>query len=623
MKKILFLFPSKETAAYARKELKGSFPEVIIDSCAPQESLRVVAEHKVQGVGIVCARGGISHVLREAKADVALVGIPITAFEIIKAINKAKIHGKNIAVIAHAQMVIGIEFLASSIGGEVRQYSVTYNQNYESAVLQAVEDGAEVVIGGVLACRAAAAHSIPFSLIEFGKEGLLQAGKEARQIRDAVEAETAKRRLLTTVIESSHDGIISVDAERKITEVNKTAEKLLRKDRAALLGKDVATIVPGLPFSRGTPKCLHAKQSIVEARGDKVVCDVEPIRYGEKYYGAVLTLKKTSNIQKMEALIRQELYARGHVAKFRFADVVGESCEMREAVAMAKDYAETNSSVLILGETGTGKEVFAQSIHNAGSRANGPFVAINCAAIPMHLLESELFGYVGGAFTGANKEGKPGLLEVAHGGTIFLDEMAEMDYANQGRLLRFYQERSVVRLGSYKVVPVDVRVIVATNKNLEEMLERNTFRDDLYYRLNVLRLELPPLRFRKGDIILYARAFLQQFADEAGKNLRLSLDAEAALEEYSWPGNIRECRNIIERAVARKKSGTITGDDLRSILAPSLRFSKSVPTRQIRQKQEIVQALGEADGNCGEAAKLLGVNRSTLYRRMKKYGVAY
>ncbi|MCC8195079.1 MAG: sigma 54-interacting transcriptional regulator, partial [Deltaproteobacteria bacterium] len=366
-----------------------------------------------------------------------------------------------------------------------------------------------------------------------------------------------------------------------------------------------------------------ARQTIITLNKTKVVCEVEPIQLNGKNFGAVFRLRNTSSIQEMEAMIRQELYARGHVARFRFSDIIGESAEIRESIAMAEDYAGTNSSVLILGETGTGKEVFAQSIHNASSRSKGPFVAINCAAIPTQLLESELFGYVGGAFTGASKEGKPGLLEVAHGGTIFLDEMAEMDYANQGRLLRFHQERSVVRLGSHKVIPVDVRVIVATNKNLEDLVENHVFRDDLYYRLNVLRLELPPLRCRKGDVPLFAGHFLRQFAEESGKDLRMAPDAEKLLAQYDWPGNVRECRNIMERVVARLKSGTVTGAILHPILFPSRRFAKPVPTRVNRQKEEIARALEKASGNYGEAAELLGVNRSTLYRRMKKYGITY
>lgn len=623
MTNILFLFPSEGTAEYAREVLSVPFPDVLIDHCPPNDSARVVTDYMKQNVGIVCARGGISHVLREAGVDVALVGIPITAFEIIKAINRAKIHGKNIAVIAHAQMVVGIDFLAASIGGNVQQYSVTYSQDYEKDVLQAVKNGAEVIVGGVLASGAAKKHGIPYSLIEFGQEGLLQAAKESMQIREALEIESAKRQLLGIIIDGSPDGIITVDAHRKITEVNRTAERLLRKEKLTLVGKDVSTVIPKLSLPKSGLKNISTRQPIITLNKNKFVCEVEPIQLNDKNFGAVFRLNNTNSIQKMEAMIRQELYARGHVAKFRFGDIIGESAEIRESIEMARDYAETNSSVLILGETGTGKEVFAQSIHNASARSKGPFVAINCAAIPTHLLESELFGYVGGAFTGASKEGKPGLLEIAHGGTIFLDEMAEMDYANQGRLLRFHQERAVVRLGSHKVIPVDVRVIVATNKNLEEMVEKNAFRDDLYYRLNVLRLELPPLRYRKGDVPLHARNFLQEFATEAGRSLRMSHDAEMLLDEYTWPGNVRECRNIMERAVARVKSGTITAAILRPILFPSQRFAKPVPTRVNRQKQEIAEALEKTAGNYGETAKLLGINRSTLYRRMKKYGITY
>ncbi len=621
MKKILFLFPSKETAEKARDVLMEHAEKCIIDYCTPQDAPQMTQDYISQGINIVCARGGTMYMLEKLDKAITRVHIPITLFEVIKALNAAKAYGKNIAVIAHEQMAVGIDFLASSIGEEIKHYKAKYNQDYEKTVLLAVKEGATVIIGGVLACQAAQRHNIPYSLITFGEEGLLQALKEATQIRDAVEIETAKRRLLETLIESSSEGIVAIDSALCITHVNEAAEKLLQASRIALLGQTISKVLPSLPFVSQHPFIIEAQQPIVTLYKDKVICDISPIEHNNKQYGAVIRLQKISNIQEKEGLIRQELYVRGHVAKFHFADVIGKSKNITDTIHIAQDYADTTSNVLILGETGTGKEVFAQSIHNAGPRAKGPFVAINCAAIPTHLLESELFGYVSGAFTGASKEGKMGLLEVAHNGTIFLDEIAELDYINQGRLLRFCQERSVVRLGSHKVVPVNVRIIVATNKNLEELIEKKAFRDDLYYRLNVLRLELPPLRDRVGDVPLYIHYFLEQFANESKKTLTLSMGALRLLHEYSWPGNVRECLNMVERMVARFKSGTVTSAMLASILPSTPHIGHAIPSRSQRQKEELVQALQEAMGNYSKAAELLHVNRSTLYRRMKKYDI--
>jgi transcriptional regulator with PAS, ATPase and Fis domain len=244
--------------------------------------------------------------------------------------------------------------------------------------------------------------------------------------------------------------------------------------------------------------------------------------------------------------------------------------------------------------------------------------------LPAQILESELFGYVGGAFTGASKEGKPGLFEVAHGGTIFLDEVTEMDYANQGRLLRVLQEKAVVRLGSYKVIPVDVRVIAATNKDLELLVQQNAFRIDLFYRLNVLRLDIPPLRDRKVDIPLYAECFLQEFSRSSGKTFKLTSDAIQCLQAYSWPGNIRELRNLMERLAVICKSDVITDMLLHEILRPKVMSGGPVQSaKEKRLTQEIIQALAEAGGNYTLAAKALGVNRSTLWRRMQRLKIEY
>ncbi len=621
MKRILFLFPSLDTAEEARNILTKYNSQCIIDHCLPHEAPEVAQRYATQGIDIICARGGIMHLLENFDKNIIKVYIPITAFEIIKAIHIAKAYGKKIAVIAHEQMVIGIDFLASSMGESVKHYVMKYNQNYEHTVQKAIKDGSSVIMGGVLACQAAQKYNIPSSLITFGEEGLLQALKEATQIRDALEVETVKRQFLETLIESSNDGIIAIDSMARITHVNNRAERLLRLTKDKLLHENIVKIIPKLRFSNKARTEIAPQQPIITLFKNKMLCDISPIEHEKKQYGAIIRLQKTSSIQEKEGLIRQELYTRGHVAKFRFSDIIGNSKNIHEAVHIAKDYAETVSNVLILGETGTGKEVFAQSIHNASPRAHGPFVAINCAAIPTHLLESELFGYVGGAFTGANKEGKAGLLEVAHNGTIFLDEMAELDYINQGRLLRFCQERAVVRLGSHKVVPVNVRIIVATNKNLEELITKNSFRDDLYYRLNVLRLELPPLRSRTGDVPHYVKYFLQQFMQNSPHTLQLSAGALRLLHEYSWPGNVRECLNMVERIVARFKSGTVSSEMMQSLFPTSSRFEKAIPSRSQRQKDTMLQALEDSHGNYSKAAELLNINRSTLYRRMKKYGL--
>lgn len=622
MFKILFLIPDKDLIPYAKEILAPNYPNIKVILVNPRTAVSLVQKHVARGTEIVAARPVTATVIRQANLGVNVVNIPITSFDIIRAITEAKMQGKKIAVVAHAAMVLGIDFLAEELGVNIERYVTKCGQNYEEPILEAVNNGAEVILGGVLAVTASKRHNIPCSLLKIGSESILQAAQEAVQIQTALENESAKRGFLNTILDYTNQGIITVDKNHKITAFNPVAQKLTKINKTNALGHSIKQILPQFVLNQTAVKKENTPHSIVEVNGNKVMYNSVPIIINNKSFGAVITIHEIQGIQQMEAMIRKEIYARGHVAKFHFENIIGQSPAIIKTIETAKDFSATNSSVLILGETGTGKEVFAQSIHNESSRAKGPFVAINCASLPAQLLESELFGYVGGAFTGANKEGKPGLFEVAHGGTIFLDELAEMDYVNQGRLLRVLQEKSVVRLGSYKVIPVDVRIIAATNKNLEDLVMEHKFRDDLYYRLNVLRLELPPLRARKQDIRLYTETFLEEFAANTGKPFKLTHDALQLLAKYPWPGNIRECRNLIERITATAKSSIING----SLLSGMLKQKQPIPSRTPKEKrliEEIIKALNDAHGNYTVAAEILGINRTTLYRRMQRFDIEY
>ena len=480
-----------------------------------------------------------------------------------------------------------------------------------------------LLLGGITVVKTAERLGIPCAFIKIGSESLLQAAREATQIQEALEMETANRGFWSTMLDYSYEGIVTVDKDHRITAFSPLAQKLTNIDKTTALGQTVEKIFPQLQLDKVVDKRIEDLHRIISVGKANIICNKIPIIVSNRSHGAVATFQDVGKIQEMEAKIRQQIFARGHTAKFHFKDILGKSSAIRESIETAKDFAATHSSILILGETGTGKEVFAQSIHNASQRSKGPFVALNCAALPAQILESELFGYVGGAFTGANREGKPGLFEVAHGGTIFLDEIAEMDYLNQGRLLRFIQEKTVVRLGSNKVIPVDVRIIAATNKDLEILMHEKKFRDDLYFRLNVLNLTLLALRDRKEDIQLYAQNFLDEFVAESSKQFKLTPDAVQYLESYSWPGNIREVKNIMERITASSKSDVIDAHVLATLLQREKKHEPSRPYKETRLVQEILQALDNAHGNYAVAAKLLGINRTTLWRRMQRLNIEY
>jgi len=365
--------------------------------------------------------------------------------------------------------------------------------------------------------------------------------------------------------------------------------------------------------------------------------------------GFVMILRSIERVQK---LVHRMTGAR---ARLTFANVIGESPALREALRLAKLASNSNSTVLLHGETGTGKEIFVQSIHNSSARADGPFVAINCAAIPRELINTELFGYEGGSFTGADRQGRPGKFEQAHGGTLFLDEIGDMPLDLQTTLLRAIETRTIVRIGGHRVIPADVRIIVATHKDLREEARRGNFRSDLYYRLNVLTINIPSLRERADDLPLLVQHFLQRQSRNLGRSFTITPEAMAALRRYNWPGNVRELENMLERVTYLMPKATITVDDLPIDIQQTMERNQPTGTgdtdshsqtqegqQRLLQRapltavdksgalkehsmnaemQAIVQAWQASNGHVTRAAALLGISRTTMWRKMVKYGL--
>ncbi len=620
MGKIAFLVPHAPMVPFI-KDILTAHEQIHVEYCQRYDMIHNSAAKLIeQGYEIIIARAGTADQIKNSGLNVTVVELPVTSFDIIRAINAAKAYGCNIAIVAYSSMVKGIDCLTPILGSSFKQY-LTENDDSEigNMVLQAARDGADVVVGGGLFCHAAQEYGLPAIFIESGKESILQALEEALRIEQVMEAEKIKRSLFAAVLDYVHDGIITVDCQSKITSINMRAQQLFNISPQQAVGQKISKIWPNLSLSELIRTRQEEVSTILQVKDLKILCNKVPIIVNGKLNGALVTFQEISKIQQTEAHIRKEIYNKGHVAKKTFADVWGKSSCTTRAVGLAKEFSATNSNILIVGETGTGKEVFAQSIHNHSPRRTGPFVAVNCAALPAQLLESELFGYVSGAFTGANKEGKPGLFELAHGGTIFLDEIAEMDYVNQSRLLRVLQERSVMRLGSDRVIDVDTRVVSATNKDLKELVQNRNFREDLFFRLNVLKLELPPLRERHQDIRMMAETFLSKHTSSLRK---IAFDAPSirALESYSWPGNIRELQNTIERLMAFCQTETVHASDIEAVLEKwdASPVKTSFYDEEIK---EITDALAQARGVQTAAAKLLGIDRSTLWRKMRRLGI--
>lgn len=383
-------------------------------------------------------------------------------------------------------------------------------------------------------------------------EGLLQTDAIKSYFKNIVTNKYGVKKLMgitnrletqfSILLQGLEEGIIGVDSKGLVYFYNDSAEAIIGLKKIEVLGSYVRDLIPQLPFESVIKSAHSIKQKLVKINGCPISANVFPITNDNNLYGAAAIIKKFSDSEKEQHKLRSQLIGKGHIAKYIFEDIIGRSEKMNKVKEIAKRMAKSDSSILIRGETGTGKELFAQAIHNYSNRKEYQFVAVNCAALPQSLLESELFGYEEGAFTGARKGGKLGLFELAHMGTLFLDEIGEIDLALQARLLRVIQEREVMRIGGDRVINVDVRIIAATNRDLKELAQQGKFRKDLYFRLNVLPLNLIPLRDRKDDIIL----LMDRIKIELNKKFKLSAEVEKVFREHDWEGNVRELRNYIE-----------------------------------------------------------------------------
>lgn len=446
------------------------------------------------------------------------------------------------------------------------------------------------------------------------------------QLKEALNQVASSERHLKTIIDSVSEGIIAVDAETNITYLNKTAEYLLNSVVEPAIGRPIKQYLPDSPLPAVLQKRTAITGKEVNLAGGasdnagKLLCSAYPIMLGEQAVGAVQTFKDIRQVAR---------FARGllnNPEQITFDDIKGNSPALKNLIRQARIVAAGNSTVLLRGESGTGKELFARAICQASPFRDGPFQVINCSAIPETLLESELFGYEGGAFTGARKGGKPGKFELADGGTLFLDEIGDMPLSLQAKLLRVLESRKLERIGGVKEYTFNVRIIAATNRDLEKMVAQGQFREDLYYRLNVIPLFIPSLRERQEDVITLAEFFLEKYNFLLRKKISdISNEAKELLLDYHWPGNVRELENVIEYAVNFEQTSSIRKNSLPQwmIYKDKVSALSSRLKIQTREKElEIIRRMLEEMGSSLEAKKAiaarLGISLTTLYRKLKQ-----
>lgn len=579
----------------------------------------------------IIARGFSCRKLKTMYPQAPIIDLAISGYDIIRAVAECRsIYGSHkIAICGFYGKLYEATDLCRLLGCEIEIYPSGDYEELGSNIKDALANGCDAIIGGYSATAIARSQDIPSRLIRTGKDSVLQAVNEAIRTAKQIQAERIVSETYKTIIYSSKDGILYVNSQGIIRVRNRVVKAM--HNNIHLMSRPLRTTLPYLykPFSEVMNNGLEITGWIHTISRSNLTVSVAftPVVVNSEISGVVITLSDITQIQKLETQIRRTLNEKGLRARYSFTDIIHESSVIDSTIDTARKYAASDSNVIIVGETGTGKELFAQSIHNASSRKNGPFVAINCAALPENLLESELFGYVEGAFTGTVKGGKMGLFEQAHGGTLFLDEIGEISLSTQTKLLRVLQEREVRRIGDNKVISINVRIISATNKSIRQLADSGLFRRDLMYRLDVLRIFLPPLRQRGRDVELLFLYLMGQRSRQIGQpQPQISPDALPVLHDYPFTGNIRELGNIVERSSVICSDNTITREVLLQALYPQDLEEVtplSPPARSPFQTEEqsVRWALEECGGNRTKAARLLGIDRTTLWRKIQKYHI--
>lgn len=445
------------------------------------------------------------------------------------------------------------------------------------------------------------------------------------------------------ILDISTDGFIIVDKYARIVEINKAYCNYLNVERENVLGLHVREVIKNsilqeiVETGRTDTNALHTfLDEQIQGKEKIVVVSRSPVTDGNQIIAAVSQVKFNSATmelaEKLQTLSAEFQYYKKELkrigsAKHSFENMIGRNQKFLEIKNIAKKIAAKDLSVLIRGETGTGKEVLANAIHYASNRKDGPFIRVNCAAIPSELLESELFGYEEGSFTGAKRGGKKGKFELANGGTIFLDEIGDMPLNMQAKILRVLQENELEKIGGNETLPINIRVISATNQDLEKKMRNNSFRPDLFYRLNGIQLEIPPLRERTEDIKDFIYSFLNELNERYNTNVLLEAEALQILMKYSWPGNIREMRNVIDRAYSLVDANVIKVNNLPVNILQNDKNSSPLQEGNLDdiiddfERDTLIQIMQKNKYNCQTTAKELGIHRSTLYKKLNKLNI--
>lgn len=601
-----------------------------------QTTLNMVRQIETDGeADVFVSAGGNACMLRE-NLITPVVSVTVSGYDMLKTIIQSRTDHETVYFVHFSEIIHELNELKEFLPFPVHQIALKTAAEGET-IFNNISQKKEpaVIVGASLAWDMAKRHGLKAVYI-YSAKAVLEALQRAVEIAKVRRQEMEKTQRIQTILDSTSDGIIACDQEGIISLCNPAAEMITGISLQNAIGRPVQEVIPSLKLDEIIANKQTACNQLEKMNDKEVMVTKTPVIVRGEPMGVVATLHDVVTIRKAEYQFRLNSRREGLEAKNTFADIVGKSQIIKKTIAQAQQYARSEATVLIMGETGTGKELFAQAIHNASLRQGQPFVAINCAAVPENLLESELFGYEEGAFTGAKKSGKPGLFELAHGGTMFLDEIGDIPRTIQVKLLRVLQEREIMRVGGQHTIPINVRVIAATNRDLMAAVKEGVFRADLYYRLNVLPLILYPLKERKDDIpILLRDMFSKANRTLSGYAPLVAMEIFSHLSAYSWPGNVRELQNIVERIVAMAADVSdenkikeiiqvvikqIVNEDPIKVKPHELCSCEGNLREEIAdlEKEVIIGALRRTRGNKTRAAELLGISRSTLWRKLRE-----
>ncbi|MBN2618971.1 MAG: sigma 54-interacting transcriptional regulator [Spirochaetales bacterium] len=570
---------------------------------------------------VIVSRGITAIAVAKYHPNSLVIQIPMSPNDFTEALYSAckKLNSKKIGLLAGSKTICNPKHISKMVNRDVEMYVANTQEEVRTGIDSLIKIGCDIFVGGLTMCRICEDMGYPYVHISSGEDAINRVIRDALAAAKSLEQAKIRVGLLSSLLSNNKDIIVALNSKGEVIVSNEKADEFFQTKLENLLFENICNIKEIFnAISTGI-----TSEFVREYNKQLFFITVNPMEKSDNKMGYIVRFHKVEDILNEESKVRKELTRKGLIAKYTFNEFLTTDEKMLLTLQKAKRYSLVDGSIILLGETGTGKELIAQSIHNASPRKYKPFVAVNCATLTAQLLDSELFGYERGSFTGAKKEGKIGLFELAHGGSIFLDEIGELPITLQAKLLRVLQEKEIRRIGGDEVIPVDVRVISATNLSIYEKVKSGSFRLDLFYRLGLFSIKTIPLKNRVGDINLIFNNMYEFSCKKYNKKVsKISDDAIALLESYQWPGNVRELKNSAERLAILNNSDVITKKqiELFEIIEPFFLIeTENFSHHKSLTNQELYQEYINSNLSKSDFAKQVGMSRSTLWRKISEF----